>query len=247
MRVCVILPTYNEADNIETVIRRVRVALPDAEILLVDDASPDGTAELAEEIGHQIGGVEVLRRAGKLGLGSAYLAGFSHALQRGADILVEMDADLSHDPDALPALIALIPMAADLVIGSRYVPGGTIPQWSRERAWLSRWGNRYAAAVLGLAINDSTSGFRAYAADALRQIDLDAIRADGYAFQVEMTYRIIRSGGRVVEAPIRFGHRAAGTSKMSGKIVLEAMVLVTLWGVRDRLLRRRKPNRSGGG
>ncbi len=238
MRICVILPTYNEADNIESVLRQVRAALPGAEILLVDDGSPDGTAELAEQVGNEIGHIGILRRSGKLGLGSAYLAGFRRAIDEGADIVVEMDADLSHDPGALPTLVALIPMAADLVIGSRYVPGGTIPIWNRRRAWLSRWGNRYAAAVLGLAINDSTSGFRAYSASALASIDLDAVRADGYAFQVEMAYRIIRAGGRVVETPIRFGHRASGTSKMSGRIVVEAMLLVTLWGLRDRLLRR---------
>lgn len=241
MRTCVILPTYNEADNIETVLRRVREALPEAHILLVDDGSPDGTAALAERIGQEIGGVAVLRRAAKSGLGSAYIAGFSRALDENFDIVVEMDADLSHDPAALPTLIALIPQAADLVIGSRYVPGGTIPIWTKRRAWLSRWGNRYAAAVLGLAINDSTSGFRAYSAAKLREIDLTSVRADGYAFQVEMAYRVIRAQGRVVETPIRFGHRASGTSKMSGRIVVEAMALVTLWGVRDRLLRRRLP------
>lgn len=244
MRTCVILPTYNEADNIETVLRRVREALPEAHILLVDDGSPDGTAALAERIGEEIGGVAVLRRAAKSGLGSAYIAGFSRALDEDFDIVVEMDADLSHDPAALPTLIALIPQAADLVIGSRYVPGGTIPIWTKRRAWLSRWGNRYAAAVLGLAINDSTSGFRAYSAAKLREIDLTSVRADGYAFQVEMAYRVIRAQGRVVETPIRFGHRASGTSKMSGRIVVEAMALVTLWGVRDRLLRRRLPQTS---
>jgi dolichol-phosphate mannosyltransferase len=241
VRICVILPTYNEADNIEHVLRQVRQALPEAAILLVDDGSPDGTAELAEKIGEEIGKVSILRRPSKLGLGSAYLAGFRRAIEDGADVVVEMDADLSHDPAALPSLVALIPAAADLVIGSRYVPGGTIPIWNRRRAWLSRWGNRYAAAVLGLAINDSTSGFRAYSASALASIDLESVRADGYAFQVEMAYRIIRAGGRVVETPIRFGHRASGTSKMSGRIVVEAVVLVTLWGLRDRLFRRRLP------
>jgi dolichol-phosphate mannosyltransferase len=243
VRVCVVLPTYNEADNIESVVRRIRAALPNAEVLVVDDGSPDGTAAIAERVGEEIGNVEVLRRSGKLGLGSAYLTGFGYALERGFDVVVEMDADLSHSPEALPTLVTLIPAAADLVIGSRYVPGGTIPQWTRQREWLSRWGNRYAAAVLGLAINDSTSGFRAYSADALRSINLGAVRAEGYAFQVEMAYRVIRAGGRVVEAPIRFGHRASGTSKMSGKIVLEAMLLVTLWGIRDRVLRRPRPQR----
>jgi dolichol-phosphate mannosyltransferase len=233
--VCVVLPTYNEADNIEQVLGRIRSALPDATVLVIDDSSPDGTAAVAEAVGERLGQVRVLQRSGKLGLGSAYLYGFKAAMDNGADVLVEMDADLSHDPDALPTLVALLPTAADLVIGSRYVPGGTIPLWTKRRAWLSRWGNRYAAGVLGLAVNDSTSGYRAYTADILRRIDLDGVRAEGYAFQVEMTYRAIRAGGRVVEVPIRFGHRASGTSKMSSRIVVEAMVLVTLWGMRDRV------------
>jgi dolichol-phosphate mannosyltransferase len=164
----------------------------------------------------------VLRRTAKSGLGSAYRAGFAQGLARGYEVLVEMDSDLSHDPAALPALIAAIEHGADLAVGSRYVPGGSIPHWRWHRRALSRWGNRYAAGVLGLAINDSTSGFRAYRASALHQVDLHTVHADGYGFQIEMAYRVVRNSGRVVEVPIAFVDRVRGTSKMSGRIVAEA-------------------------
>jgi dolichol-phosphate mannosyltransferase len=238
MRALVVLPTYNEASNIAEVLRRVREAVPDAGILVVDDASPDGTAAVVEEQALVIDDVRVLRRPGKSGLGSAYRDGFTVGLNEGADILVEMDSDLSHDPGDLPSLLAAIAHGADLAIGSRYVPGGSIPNWSWHRKMLSRWGNRYAAGVLGLAVNDSTSGFRAYRATALKAIDLSEVRADGYGFQIEMTYRLVRCGGRVVEVPIAFVDRVRGTSKMSNRIVVEALVLVTRWAVRDRLLGR---------
>jgi dolichol-phosphate mannosyltransferase len=236
MRALVVLPTYNEASNIVEVLRRVREAVPDAGILVVDDASPDGTAAVVEEQAPVIGNVRVVRRPGKSGLGSAYRDGFTVGLNEGADILVEMDSDLSHDPGDLPSLLAAIAHGADLAIGSRYVPGGRIPNWSWHRKMLSRWGNRYAAGVLGLAVNDSTSGFRAYRATALKAIDLSEVSADGYGFQIEMTYRLVRRGGRVVEVPIAFVDRVRGTSKMSNRIVGEALVLVTGWAVRDRLL-----------
>jgi dolichol-phosphate mannosyltransferase len=240
----VIIPTFNEADNIVAVMERTRAALPDADILIVDDGSPDGTGDIAEKFGVEIGGVDILRREGKLGLGSAYIAGFKRSLDDGYDIVVEMDADLSHDPAMLPHIVGPIPDVADLVIGSRYVPGGSIPDWPKRRELLSRWGNRYAALVLGLAINDSTAGYRAYSTDMLRKIDLDHVRADGYAFQIEMAYRVIREGGRVVEVPIRFIDRAVGTSKMSSKIVVEALGLVTLWGLRDRFVTRKVHRRE---
>ena len=179
----------------------------------------------------------MLRREGKSGLGSAYRAGFAIATEAGADILIEMDADLSHDPQAIPALVSAIEHGADLAIGSRYVPGGSIPNWSWHRRFLSRWGNRYAALVLGLAVRDATSGFRAYRAEFLQRFDLEAVRADGYGFQVEMAYRIASRGGRIVEVPIAFADRERGNSKMSGRIVVEALILVTGWGVRDRLRR----------
>jgi dolichol-phosphate mannosyltransferase len=235
MRVLVMLPTYNEIENIQDVLERARAAMPDADILVIDDGSPDGTADQAEKLGEVLGGVDVLRRAQKSGLGSAYRAGFRVGLARGYDVMIEMDADLSHDPAVLPELVAAVEHGADLAIGSRYVPGGRIPAWSWHRKMLSRWGNRYAAGVLGLAVNDATAGYRAYTATALKTIDLTRVRAEGYGFQIEMTYRLVRRGGRVVEVPISFVDRVRGTSKMSGRIVVEALGLVTWWAVRDRL------------
>ncbi len=240
MDVWVVVPTYNEAVNIVDILRRIRAAAPYATILVVDDASPDGTADLAEKIGAELGALEVLRRGGKSGLGSAYRDGFRYALDRGAEALVEIDADGSHDPAVLPALLANIANGADLAIGSRYVPGGVIPEWTKARRWLSRWGNRYAAGMLGLGVNDNTSGFRAYAASLVRRIDLDAVQAEGYGFQIEMTYRSVRLGARIVEFPITFVDRTRGISKMSSRIVVEALGLVTLWGVRDVVSLRRR-------
>jgi glycosyltransferase involved in cell wall biosynthesis len=239
VRALLVLPTFEEAENLAEVLDRVRDASPDTQVLVVDDNSPDGTADLAERHGAVVGGVAVLRRPAKAGLGSAYRAGFRWGLERGFDVLLEMDSDLSHDPAALPSLLGAVEHGADLAIGSRYVPGGSIPAWSLHRRLLSRWGNRYAAGVLGLAVNDSTAGFRAYRATMLRQLDLDRIRAEGYGFQIEMTYEVVRGGGKVVEVPIAFADRVRGTSKMSGRIVVEALALVTWWGVRDRVLRRR--------
>ena len=194
MRVLVVLPTYNEAETVEEVLRRTRHALPAAEILVVDDGSPDGTADLAEKIGHELGGMSVLRRDRRLGLGDAYRAGFAWGLARGAEALVEMDADLSHDPAALSSLLRPLDHH-DLVIGSRYIPGGSVPAWSFHRKLLSRAGNWYSRLMLGLDVADLTSGYRAYRADLLRRIDLDAVRADGYGFQIEMAYRVARAGG----------------------------------------------------
>lgn len=239
MRPLVVLPTYDEAATVGTVLRRIRAALPEGEVLVVDDASPDGTADLAEAVGRELGGVHVVRRPAKTGLGSAYRDGFRWGLARGFDVLVEMDADLSHEPEALPALVSIAGHGVHLAIGSRYVPGGSIPRWELRRRLLSRWGNRYAAAALGLGINDATSGYRAFRAEALRAVDLDHVRADGYGFQIELAYRVIRAGGKVVELPIRFVDRVEGTSKMSNRIVLEAFALVTGWGLRDLLLGRR--------
>ncbi|MCB1016501.1 MAG: polyprenol monophosphomannose synthase, partial [Acidimicrobiales bacterium] len=234
---------YNEAENIDEVLRRTRAAVPDADVLVVDDGSPDGTADLADALGDELGRVQVMRRTEKNGLGAAYRAGFRWGLDEGYEALVEMDSDLSHDPAALPTLLTALDLAADLVIGSRYVPGGSIPEWSWHRRALSRWGNRYAAGLLGLAVNDATAGYRAYRASMLRQIDLDQVVADGYGFQIEMTYQVVERGGRIVEVPIAFTDRVRGTSKMSGRIVVEALGLVTWWAVRDRLLggaRRRR-------
>jgi glycosyltransferase involved in cell wall biosynthesis len=178
-----------------------------------------------------------MRRPAKSGLGSAYRDGFKQGLLEGFDVMVEMDSDLSHDPAVLPQLLAAVADSADLAIGSRYVPGGSIPDWSWHRRALSRWGNRYAAIVLGIRVADATSGFRAYRAEALAKIDFHTIRADGYGFQIEMAHRVLLTGGSITEIPISFTDRIRGESKMSGRIVVEALVLVTWWGIRDRALR----------
>jgi dolichol-phosphate mannosyltransferase len=231
VRVLVIVPTYNEAENIEKILQCVHDVLPEAGILVVDDGSPDGTADLVERAATGLGEVHVLRRSAKSGLGSAYRAGFRWGLDRGYDACVEMDADFSHDPAALPELVAPLASGHQLSIGSRYIPGGSIPDWSWHRHLLSWGGNTYASAVLGLGVADSTAGFRAYAAPLLRRLDLDRIRADGYGFQIEMTYRSKQAGASIVEVPIRFVDRVAGESKMSGTIVVEALALVTWWGL----------------
>ncbi len=233
MRVLVVLPTYNEAENIDHVLRRVRAALPDAGVLVVDDGSPDGTATMAEKLGAELGNIEVLRRTAKSGLGSAYRAGFAWGLERGWEAFVEMDADLSHEPEALPSLIAPLSEGVDLVVGSRYVPGGSIPNWRWHRRVLSQGGNVYAALLLRLHVADSTSGFRAYRAEALRRIDLGAVRAEGYGFQIEMVHQVLQHGGQVTEVPIRFVDRVEGKSKMSMHIVVEALLLVTWWAVKE--------------
>jgi dolichol-phosphate mannosyltransferase len=240
-----VLPTYEEAANIVTVLQRIRAAVPTADVLVVDDNSPDGTADLAEVAGRELGGVDVLRRPGKAGLGPAYRAGFGRGLERGYDVLVEMDADLSHDPAQLPQLLRAVEHGADLAIGSRYVPGGSIPTWTWRRRALSRYGNRYAAVVLGLDLADATSGFRAYRATMLRNVDMGRVVAEGYGFQIEMAYRVAAQGGRIAEVPISFTDRTHGTSKMSGRIVAEALALVTWWGARDRTARAlRRPPRT---
>ena len=240
MRILIVLPTFNEADNIVEVLQKLRAVVPEASVLVVDDSSPDGTADLVEEVAEEIGDVSVMRRPAKSGLGSAYRDGFRHGLAAGYDVMVEMDSDLSHDPAALPSLLAAAADGAALALGSRYIPGGSIPDWSWHRRALSRWGNRYAAAVLGIDVNDATSGYRAYRAEALAGIDFHTVQADGYGFQVEMAYRVLASGGRVVEVPISFTDRVRGESKMSSRIVVEALVLVTWWAIRDRILRIRR-------
>lgn len=234
MRTLVVLPTFNEVSTIEEVLRRTRTAVPDAEVLVVDDGSPDGTADLAEKTGEEIGAVEVMRRSDRRGLGDAYRAGFAYGLERGFDVLVEMDSDLSHDPGSLPVLLAATD-DHDLVIGSRYVPGGSIPSWSWHRRLLSKGGNVYSSVMLGVPVKDMTAGFRAYRATLLAQMDLPTVRADGYGFQIEMTYRAATRGARITEVPIRFVDREQGESKMSSAIVVEALALVTKWGVARRL------------
>ncbi len=235
------LPTYEESQNIREVLAGIRTALPEASVLVVDDSSPDGTAELAEAFGAERGNVSVLRRPCKSGLGSAYREGFAWGMRNGFDVLVEMDADLSHDPAALPSLVEGLEAGADLVVGSRYVPGGSIPEWSLSRRLLSRAGNAYSAWMLGLGVSDLTSGYRAYRSSLLGRVDLASVRADGYGFQIEMVYRAVAEGGIVREVPIRFVDRTKGSSKMSGRTIVEALTLVTLWGARERLPTRSRP------
>ena len=237
----VVLPTYNEAENIEIVLDLIRTHTPAANVLVVDDGSPDGTADLADKWGAEHGALEVLRRTEKSGLGSAYRAGFAWGLEHGFEILIEMDSDLQHDPAMLPALIHAVEDGADLAIGSRYVPGGALPGWKWSRRFISQGGNIYAAMVLGLHVRDLTAGFRAYAASAIEKIELDHVKADGYGFQIEMAYAVANNAGRIVEVPITFGKRVRGASKMSSIIVFEALGMVTWWGIRDRLLHRHQP------
>lgn len=238
MQTLVVMPTYDEALNIVEALTRVRAAVPGADVLVVDDNSPDGTAALARAAGAELGQVDVLDRPLKDGLGNAYRDGFKLGLERGYDRLVQMDADLSHDPAALPSLLAELDAGAVAVIGSRYVPGGSIPHWPWHRRALSKWGNRYIAAVLGIPVRDATAGYRAYNAATLRDIDIFSTRARGYGFQVETTYRVVRTGRQVVEVPISFTDRARGVSKMSlAMSIVEELGMVTWWGIRDRLRR----------
>jgi dolichol-phosphate mannosyltransferase len=239
--VLVIIPTYIEAENVADVLAQVRAAVPDAHILVVDDGSPDGTADLAQEVADELGQIEVLRRAEKTGLGPSYRAGFAWGLERGFTVLIEMDADLSHDPSVLPQLIAAVTEGtADLAIGSRYVPGGSVPGWPTHRRLLSQWGNRYVGMMLRMPVRDATAGFRAYRSTILEKMGLDQVRADGYGFQIEMAYGVSRIGGTIQEIPITFTDRIRGVSKMHPGIITEALVLVTRWGVRDRVRRLRR-------
>jgi dolichol-phosphate mannosyltransferase len=240
VRPLIVTPTYQESENITEFLRRVRDAVPDADILVVDDNSPDGTADLADHVATELGRIDVLRRPKKIGLGDAYRAGFSVGIERGYDVLVQMDADLSHEPAALPMMLREISSGADAVIGSRYVPGGSIPNWPWPRRALSKWGNRYTSFVLGIPIRDATSGYRAYRADMLKAVDYSTTRAKGYGFQMELAYRVRRQGGRIVEVPITFTDRVRGQSKLTLSVAVEELALVTWWGVRDRVLKRRR-------
>jgi dolichol-phosphate mannosyltransferase len=224
-----VLPTYNEAENVEAI---VRAALPNLastglehRVLVVDDGSPDGTGEIADRLAAEIENVEVLHRSHKQGIGPAYLAGFRHAMAAGADLLLEMDADFSHDPATLPGLIEAADRA-DLVLGSRYVPGGGVTDWGLGRRLVSRSGSLYARVLLGVPVRDLTGGFKCFRREVLERLDLEAVGTDGYGFQIEMTYRAIRAGFRVEEVPIVFRDRRVGASKMSARIALEAFLKV---------------------
>jgi dolichol-phosphate mannosyltransferase len=236
MRLLVVLPTYNEVLNVDTMLRALRSRAPDAHILVVDDASPDGTAKVAQSCAEELDQIFVLRREGKGGLGGAYRAGFAWGIEHGFDTFVEIDCDFSHDPCALATLLVAA-KGHEVVIGSRYVPGGRIPQWKLSRRLLSRGGNQYASIMLGLDVADSTSGYRVYSQSALEKIDFESVRADGYGFQIEMTYRARRGGASIVEVPISFSDRERGESKMNSSIVYEALWLVTKWALQRPLSR----------
>jgi len=238
-RTLVVVPTYQEAGNVEQFLGAVRAAAPAADVLVVDDNSPDRTGELAEKVGAELGRITVLHRPGKEGLGAAYRAGFGWALRETYAVVVQMDCDFSHDPAMIPVLTAAVADGADCAVGSRYVPGGSTPNWPFHRRALSRYGNRYTSAVLGLGLSDATSGFRAYRAEALRQIHVETTRSSGYAFMSELAHRMVQQGLKVVEIPITFMDRTAGSSKMSARIIAESMALVSVWGLKARLRRLR--------
>src|SRR5436190_3821573 len=232
--VWLIIPTYNEAANLEAIVEAALEQLPASrEVLVVDDSSPDGTGEIADRLSSERDGVSVLHRSSKQGLGPAYVAGFRRALERGAELVVQMDADFSHDPADLPRLVEAV-QDADLAIGSRYVTGGGVADWGPARRAISRWGSTYARAALGIGIHDLTGGFKVFRREVLEAIDLGSLAALGYAFQVETTFRAIRTGFRVVEVPITFRDRRVGQSKMTGAIVLEAAWRVPAMRLRGR-------------
>lgn len=238
-KVAVIIPTYNERENLEPIVGRVHDWVPDADILVVDDSSPDGTGEIADRLAVADERMRVLHRQGKSGLGSAYLAGFGWALERGYGAIVEVDADGSHDPAELPALLEAL-QDADLVLGSRWVPGGVVVNWPRSRQLLSRGGNAYVRIMLGIGLRDATGGYRAYRAGALRAIGLDTVQSQGYCFQIDLALRAVRAGLMVTEVPITFTERTRGASKMSRAIIVEALWRVTRWAVTARLGRSRR-------
>ncbi len=240
MRTLIIVPTHNEAANISELLDQLDSRVPDADVVVVDDDSSDSTRALVRERMDDTGRLRLIERPEKRGLGDAYREAFRLALDEHYDAVVQIDADLSHDPAALPVMLAVADQGIPVVIGSRYIPGGTVTGWPRRRTWLSRWANRYVAVMLGLAINDATAGYRVYRVEALRTIGLDDLQASGYGFQVEMTYRAVRAGLGVVEIPIAFRDRVAGQSKMDGRVVLEAFRLVTAWGIHDLVTLHRR-------
>lgn len=242
-RVLVVIPTYNERENVEPIVTRVREAVAAATVLVVDDASPDGTGDIADRLATADEHVHVLHRPGKEGLGTAYIAGFRWGLERGFDTLVEMDADGSHQPEELPRLLRALG-GADLVLGARWIPGGRIKNWGKRREILSRGANTYSRIMLGIPLHDATGGFRAYRAATLDKIGLDDVQSQGYCFQIDLALRALRAGLRVVEVPITFVERTHGASKMSGGVMFEAFRLVTGWGVahhREQISGRGRP------
>jgi dolichol-phosphate mannosyltransferase len=233
-RTVVVMPTYNERQNLESILGRVRAALPAADLLVVDDNSPDGTGDLADKLAETDTQVQVMHRTEKAGLGKAYIAGFNWALEQGYDVIVQMDADGSHQPEHLPSLVGAL-ANADLAIGSRWMRGGQVVNWPKSREALSRGANVYTRLMLGLAVRDATAGFRAYRAETLRRISLNEVESTGYCFQIDLTIRVAEAGLRIVEVPITFVEREHGASKMSNNIILEAFWRVAQWGSARRL------------
>ncbi len=243
-RVLVVVPTYNEADNVLQIAERLHAAVPSAHLLVVDDGSPDGTGQLADDLAARTDWAHVLHRTSKAGLGAAYVAGFAWAAEQGYDVVVEMDADGSHAPEQLPRLLAGL-QDADVVLGSRWVPGGEVVNWPRSREVLSRGGNAYTRLMLGLPLKDATGGYRAYRRPVLDGLPLGEVSSQGYCFQVDLAWQAWKAGHKVVEVPITFVERERGESKMSRDIVVEALWRVTWWGLTSRRSRNRLPQRRG--
>ena len=242
----VIIPTYDERENLPLIVGRLHAALPATHVLVVDDGSPDGTGQVADDLAaaDEAGRIHVMHRTEKNGLGAAYIAGFRWGLQRDYGVLVEMDADGSHAPEQLHRLLHQVDAGADLVIGSRYVPGGSVVNWPKRREILSRGGNIYSRLALGVKIKDITGGYRAYRRSVLEALDLDTVESHGYCFQVDLAWRLIQTGAVVVEVPITCTEREIGESKMSGNIVREALLKVTAWGFRNRIAKLRSAGRK---
>ena len=244
-RILIIIPTYNEVENVVQIVTRARTAVPQADVLVADDHSPDGTGKLADELASADEKVHVMHRLGKEGLGAAYLAGFEWGINEGYDVLVEMDADGSHQPEQLPLLLAAL-ADADLVLGSRWVKGGQVVNWPKSREFLSKGGNLWTRLALGIPIRDATGGYRAFRRETLLGLGLDNVASAGYCFQVDLAWRALKAGYRVVEVPITFVERERGDSKMSQRIVVEALIRTTLWGIEHRAkqLRRKASPRA---
>lgn len=232
-RIVVIIPTYNESENLPLIVQRVRTAVPTVDILVADDNSPDGTGDIADELAAADSCIKVMHRQGKEGLGAAYLAGFAWAIDNGYDAVVEMDADGSHQPEQLPRLLKALE-DADLVLGSRWVPGGAVQNWPKSREFLSRGGSTYTRLALGIDVHDATGGYRAFRTSALQSLNLDQVESAGYCFQIDLAWRALQAGLSIREVPITFVEREIGESKMSQSIVLEALWRVTVWGAKHR-------------
>lgn len=244
-QVLVIIPTYNESQNLESIVTRLRKSVPGAHVLVADDNSPDGTGDIADRLAAADHHVHVMHRSGKQGLGAAYLAGFEWGLNHGYDVLVSHDADGSHQPEQLPRLLEAIEDGADMVKGSRWVPGGSVVNWPRSREFISRGGSLWTRLMLGIPVKDATGGFNAYRAETLRGINLDEVASAGYCFQIDMVWRALRHGYNVWEVPIEFVEREFGDSKMNRDIVIEALLRTTVWGIQHRLGQLRRLLRRG--